>query len=400
MKFSQDDERRLTTCGAGHIRFWKLAATFTGLKLQGYIGKFGKAELSDIGVFAELTDGRVVSGTHGGSLLLWEDNFIKCRYVRAGGLSCHSGEVTYVGLDREERRLITASIDGYIRWWNIDVIEASEVDSDRSIDFELQPDVEYYLGNGRGIVMMVDGGLVGDGRTFFIVDTAGCSRRIHFHLGEELEETPKPGQIKRRTLRDVVEENPMKKMRKLCNVLKNMKPEHLNLNLNCGGKKDLFRISECISPIEKCMSAEVEVEVEVEVGEGKGVKLEVSLLDGENVDAAEAEVKLLPSRVVQNSALQSHTNANADITATDRPVIHEFGNYHSGCITGTKTVPLFFIDASFLLFDPQFVLYCFLNIIYLSLCSHPVPHFVCPSILNSFLTAYALDLFVSLSSLT
>ena len=346
MKFSQDDERRLTTCGAGHIRFWKLAATFTGLKLQGYIGKFGKAELSDIGAFTELSDGRVVSGTHGGSLLLWEDNFIKCRYVRAGGLSCHSGEVTYVGLDREERKLITASIDGYIRWWNVDVIEASEVDSDRSIDFELQPDVEYYLGDGRGIVMMVDGGLVGDGRTFFIVDTAGCSRRIYFYLGEELEETPKPGQIKRRTLRDVVEENPVKKMRKLWTVLKNMKPEHLNLNLdlNGGGKKDLFRISECVSPIEKSLSAEVEVEIEVEVGEGKGIKLRASLLDNDNdnVNITEAELKLLSSRVVQNSALQSHTNAIT--SANDRPITCEFGNYHSGCITGTQTVPPFFID--------------------------------------------------------
>jgi hypothetical protein len=345
VKFSQDDERRLTTCGAGHIRFWNLAATFTGLKLQGYIGKFGKAELSDIGAFTELSDGRVVSGTHGGSLLLWEDNFIKCRYVRSGGLSCHSGEVTYVGFDREERKLITASIDGYIRWWNIDIIEASEVDSDRSIDFEIQPDVEYYLGDGRGIVMMVDGGLVGDGRTFYIVDTAGCSRRIYFYLGEELEETPKPGQIKRRTLRDVVEENPVKKMRKLCTVLKNMKSEHLNLNLNGSGKMDLFRISECVSPIEKSMSAEVEVEV----GEGKGVKLEASLLDNDNVDVTEAEMKLSSSRVVKNNGVHTHTSANrdADITANDRPITHEFSNYHSGCITGTMTVPPFLLMLHF-----------------------------------------------------
>ena len=68
VKFSLDDERRLTTCGTGHIRFWKLAATFTGLKLQGLIGKFGKAELSDIAAFVECPDGKVVSGTESGSL--------------------------------------------------------------------------------------------------------------------------------------------------------------------------------------------------------------------------------------------------------------------------------------------------------------------------------------------
>jgi hypothetical protein len=45
VRFSEDDDRRLTTCGTGHIRFWKMAATFTGLKLQGNIGKFGKVEL-------------------------------------------------------------------------------------------------------------------------------------------------------------------------------------------------------------------------------------------------------------------------------------------------------------------------------------------------------------------
>lgn len=29
---------QLTTAGAGHIRFWNMASTFTGLKLQGQIG--------------------------------------------------------------------------------------------------------------------------------------------------------------------------------------------------------------------------------------------------------------------------------------------------------------------------------------------------------------------------
>ena len=31
-----------------HIRFWKMARTFTGLKLQGEMGKFGTVEISDI----------------------------------------------------------------------------------------------------------------------------------------------------------------------------------------------------------------------------------------------------------------------------------------------------------------------------------------------------------------
>ena len=38
VEFSADREGRLCTSGTGHIRFWKMAQTFTGLKLQGDIG--------------------------------------------------------------------------------------------------------------------------------------------------------------------------------------------------------------------------------------------------------------------------------------------------------------------------------------------------------------------------
>lgn len=34
--------------GLSHIKFWKMATTFTGLKLQGELGRFGKTEYSDI----------------------------------------------------------------------------------------------------------------------------------------------------------------------------------------------------------------------------------------------------------------------------------------------------------------------------------------------------------------
>lgn len=48
VSFSPELPGQLTTSGTGHIRFWKMAKTFTGLKLQGYLGKFGKTELTDI----------------------------------------------------------------------------------------------------------------------------------------------------------------------------------------------------------------------------------------------------------------------------------------------------------------------------------------------------------------
>ena len=42
VSFSQFNENWLTSSGTGHIRFWKISETFTGLKLQGDIAKFGQ----------------------------------------------------------------------------------------------------------------------------------------------------------------------------------------------------------------------------------------------------------------------------------------------------------------------------------------------------------------------
>lgn len=53
VRFSPYFEGLLNTSGTGHIRFWKVASTFTGLKLQGQVhwqgwekgtGKAGRKE--------------------------------------------------------------------------------------------------------------------------------------------------------------------------------------------------------------------------------------------------------------------------------------------------------------------------------------------------------------------
>ena len=66
------------SAGFGHIKFWKVAETFTGLKLKGEIAKFGKEELSDVVAFYIYPDGKFVTGTEYGKLFLWEGNLIKC----------------------------------------------------------------------------------------------------------------------------------------------------------------------------------------------------------------------------------------------------------------------------------------------------------------------------------
>lgn len=128
--FSPDDEGRLTTSGTGHIRFWRVANTFTGLKLQGDIGKFGKVEMTDIDCFAHLPDGKVLSGAESGCLLLWEGQFIKCKIARPEKDGCHDGPILHVSLDRTEMLFVTSGADGYIRWWQLQDIDLADADDD------------------------------------------------------------------------------------------------------------------------------------------------------------------------------------------------------------------------------------------------------------------------------
>jgi len=77
VSFSPYTEDILMTCGDTHVKFWKMAETFTGLKLQGEIAKYGKLELSNCSCFFELEDGKVISGTQYGTMICWEGDVIK-----------------------------------------------------------------------------------------------------------------------------------------------------------------------------------------------------------------------------------------------------------------------------------------------------------------------------------
>eukprot|EP00040_Diaphanoeca_grandis_P030987 m.184465 g.184465 ORF g.184465 m.184465 type:complete len:1849 (+) comp32191_c0_seq1:110-5656(+) len=135
--FAALNDGQLTTGGIGHIRFWKMADTFTGLKLQGDIGKFGKAEISDITGYVELPDGKVVSGSEWGNMLLWEGGKIKCEIARKGKHPCHMGSLEVVML--EDAELITAGSDGHIRVWNLDEIDLADAPDEHNMVYEMDP---------------------------------------------------------------------------------------------------------------------------------------------------------------------------------------------------------------------------------------------------------------------
>lgn len=58
-----------------------MARTFTGLKLKGELGRFGKTALTDIDGFVQLPDGKVLSGAEWGNLLLWDGGLIKVKNI-------------------------------------------------------------------------------------------------------------------------------------------------------------------------------------------------------------------------------------------------------------------------------------------------------------------------------
>lgn len=90
-----------------------MARTFTGLKLQGQLGKFGKKEISDIEGYIELPDGKVLSGCEWGNMLLWDGGLIKLEISRKGDKTCHTGPIQQIIMDEGE--LMTVGTDGYVR---------------------------------------------------------------------------------------------------------------------------------------------------------------------------------------------------------------------------------------------------------------------------------------------
>ncbi|KAK5900501.1 hypothetical protein CgunFtcFv8_025459 [Champsocephalus gunnari] len=171
VSFSPYNPGLLTSSGSGHIKFWKMADTFSGLKLQGRMGNFGKTAATDIKGYVDLPDGKVVSGSDWGNLLLWEGNAIKVEICRKGGGKCHAGMVQPFAL--EDGQLMTIGYDGAVRGWDFESIDTADSTGD-SGRFELEPMNELLVGHNVCLSSVVKSSQPSDSFICFAQDTSGA----------------------------------------------------------------------------------------------------------------------------------------------------------------------------------------------------------------------------------
>ncbi|KAG8509536.1 Cilia- and flagella-associated protein 44 [Galemys pyrenaicus] len=159
VSFNPEDDEQLTTSGLGHIKFWEMVFTFTGLKLQGSLGRFGKTATTDIEGYMELPDGKVLSGSEWGNMLVWEAGLIKVELCRAARKSCHHGPINQIMLDEGE--VITIGSDGWIRIWDFETIDTADTIDDTGL-LEIEPINELQVDKNVQLFSMIKMNEVGN----------------------------------------------------------------------------------------------------------------------------------------------------------------------------------------------------------------------------------------------
>lgn len=145
LMFSPFIPEQVISCGLGHIKFWSMSSTFTGLKLQGLIGRFGKTEICDIFGICPMPDEKILSGCEWGNILVWDGGLIKLEVCCKNRKPCHKGAITQIFM-RNAEEIMTVGTDGFIRIWFWETVELSDPpEDDRFV--EIEPSHEFRVGH-------------------------------------------------------------------------------------------------------------------------------------------------------------------------------------------------------------------------------------------------------------
>ncbi|KAL0248134.1 hypothetical protein GEMRC1_003370 [Eukaryota sp. GEM-RC1] len=174
VQFSPTSDSQLVTSGTVHIKFWTMATTFTGLKLDGKLGRFGAVELSDIVSFVQFQDGKVLSGSEAGELLLWEGSYVKAIFRRSEESACHDDLET-----NEPVVIVSCGHDGRIATWDFELIDSAFPEGDQVVYIE--PVSELYAKDCHfhSIIERIPG------KEYYVTDSAGSV--VCFYLNSDYE---------------------------------------------------------------------------------------------------------------------------------------------------------------------------------------------------------------------
>ncbi|KAH3765336.1 cilia- and flagella-associated protein 44 [Pelomyxa schiedti] len=184
LHLSFDNDMSLVSSGVNHLTFWRPANTFTGQKLQRESGKFGEFDLTDIFAFTELPDGKILSGTVLGKMLIWEGGTCVCDITKTNGKPCHYGNIESVKLAGDV--IASAGADGFFKLWSSK--QLSLVDTSSTPHFTLEPLSEVSFGDSAYISTILHSShywitLDNKSCTIHQIDVQGSKPLFHFQSG-------------------------------------------------------------------------------------------------------------------------------------------------------------------------------------------------------------------------
>lgn len=145
VRFSAHNNEQLVTGGVGHIQFWTMCRTFTGLKLSTVPGRFGHADECNVMGFCAMPDRKTLSNSAWGNILVWAtDGHIKFEVCQKNRMPCHRAAISQIICDDGD--VMTVGQDGYVRVWFWKTVDLAEPSEEQPF-VEVDPTFEYFVGS-------------------------------------------------------------------------------------------------------------------------------------------------------------------------------------------------------------------------------------------------------------